>query len=97
MRIFAKRSDPGYVEGKYYYRISARRDDPGYVKDVQNYGVFLNGVKLKDCFTADEEQGIAYIYERDTKTGNFLSTLSDGEYKLMERFVRGHVFIKKVK
>ena len=43
-------------------RVSVKKQDPGYVPDPQNYEVFLDGEKLLNCHTADEEKGIAYCY-----------------------------------
>jgi hypothetical protein len=38
-------------------RLSAEKDDPNYNDAGIFVSVFLNGVKLKDCVTADEEAG----------------------------------------
>lgn len=46
-------------------RISVREDDTGYNPEAcTSYGVLLDGVEIADCFTADEELGIAYCYKR---------------------------------
>lgn len=38
-------------------RLSADKNDPGYGPGYINAKVFLDGVELKDCVTADEEKG----------------------------------------
>lgn len=43
-------------------RISVLKDDPGYRPDAHRFKVFLNGVFLEDCHTADEELGKAAVY-----------------------------------
>lgn len=42
-------------------RVSVKKDDPGYTKDAYKYKVFLDGVEIKHCFTADEERGKAFV------------------------------------
>ncbi len=78
-------------------RVSAKKNDPGYVKNPFDYKVFLNGIEIQDCFTADEEQGIAYIYKRDyRKIGRILPGVFNkhlGCYEPLEGFVRGHVVV----
>lgn len=43
-------------------RISAMPDDPDFNPHAWKYRVFLDGVELFNCHTADEEQGIAYCF-----------------------------------
>lgn len=45
-------------------RISVDQDDPGYVRGIRAK-VFLNGVEVNSCFTADEELGQVIIPGRD--------------------------------
>lgn len=51
-------------------RISVNKDDPGFSLEPHRYVVYLNGKRIKDCFTADEEQGYVDCYYRDN-AGNF--------------------------
>lgn len=46
-------------------RKSVKKDDPGYDPQAYKYSVYFNGRLLHDCFTADEERGEAFVYERD--------------------------------
>lgn len=46
-------------------RISADCKDAGYIPDHANYAVYLNNKLLRDCRTADEEQGVAWVFKRD--------------------------------
>lgn len=43
-------------------RKSVKQGDPGYDPEAFKYEVFLNGVRLEHCFTADEELGEAHVY-----------------------------------
>lgn len=52
-------------------RKSLLKNDPGYDPESYLYEVYLDGYRVKDCHTADEEKGIAIVYinERlDSKT-----------------------------
>lgn len=76
-------------------RISVKPDDPGYIgvpSDCELYKVFVNGLVFKDCFTADEEQGVAYIYKRNCVSNEILLTNS---HEIVEGFVKGYVVVKK--
>jgi hypothetical protein len=44
-------------------RVSTDKMDFGYVPDAYNYRVFLDGVELLNCVTADEELGEAHCFE----------------------------------
>lgn len=46
-------------------RLSVRQDDIGYIPNAFGSKAILDGVEIPDCFTADEELGIAYCYERN--------------------------------
>jgi len=53
-------------------RISIREDDPGYnLEKSVRATVFLDGVRLDQCFTADEELGIAACFKTDAN-GNLI-------------------------
>lgn len=43
-------------------RASVFINDPGYIHDAPYYEVYLDGKLLKNCFTADEETGEAFVY-----------------------------------
>ena len=68
-------------------RISTKPEDPGFRPDPSSYWVIFDGEILHDCHTADEELGLAIIYER----------VSDGRFKwdpvngIAERELRGRV------
>lgn len=50
-------------------RVSTIEGDSGYTVDAWAYVVYLDGVKLTDCFTADEEKGEAHCYCVDSDSG----------------------------
>lgn len=41
-------------------RKSVKQDDVGYDPKAYKYEVYLDGIFLQDCHTADEEKGVAY-------------------------------------
>lgn len=43
-------------------RKSVRQDDPSYDPEAFKYEAYLDGVRLDNCFTADEELGEAHVY-----------------------------------
>ena len=46
-------------------RKSVRKNDPGYDLEAPKCKVFIDGKELYHCFTADEEEGKAWVYETD--------------------------------
>lgn len=46
-------------------RLSADRGDPSFGPDYHRAEVFLDGVKLDCCITADEEAGEVLVYRTD--------------------------------
>ncbi len=53
-------------------RISVIESDPGFNSKLSLLvAIFLDGEKLDNCFTADEELGIAYCWAVDAR-GNFI-------------------------
>lgn len=66
-------------------RVSTWKTDPGYTSI--RYEVLLDGIRLRHCHTADEEERIAYVYARDKRgkyifnnmTGNIVSTSLTGK------------------
>lgn len=76
-------------------RMSIRKSDIGYDPEGYKYEAYLNGKKIDHCFTADEELGIAYLYDID-KEGNAQRDWSDSiGGSLKEKEVYGKVEIKK--
>jgi len=43
-------------------RLSIVKSDPGYHPMAQQCRILLDGVEIKNCFTADEEEGKVYCY-----------------------------------
>lgn len=74
-------------------RKSVRKDDPGYDPCAIYYDVYINGKKLLNCFTADEEKGEAYIFETDG-SGRLID---DGSKNPCEKRLRGIVKLYKYK
>jgi hypothetical protein len=70
-------------------RLSVDKDDPGYSPDAFKAKVTLDGVELRNCVTADEEQGVAICYidkpfrgdtvPRETRSGVVKIIMPDGE------------------
>lgn len=46
-------------------RLSANKDDIGYIPEYRCYSAYLNGMRLHQCITADEELGVVYVHEFD--------------------------------
>lgn len=70
-------------------RISVDKSDRGYHEAAVRCEAFLDGVMLKLCVTADEEEGIAICYVADE---NGKLKIVDGEFELEER--RGKVEVR---
>lgn len=70
-------------------RLSVYKGDPGYRPDVFDLGaiVTVDGVEVKECFTADEELGEAHCYrtplEVDYSTGDIVSVVKRGVVKII--------------
>lgn len=45
-------------------RVSTQKDDPGFREDTYRFEVFLNGKRLDNCITADEEQMYVWVYKK---------------------------------
>ena len=71
-------------------RISVRENDPGYHPQAYKCEPMLDGKKVKDCFTADEETGEVFCHARDEK-GNFI--LNDKMTEVVEVVKKGKVSI----
>lgn len=53
-------------------RLSIREDDPGYDKRAMGCSVFVDGVEVTNrCFTADEEQGMAWCFKHNEFGNSF--------------------------
>ena len=77
-------------------RMSARESDPGYENLNFNCYIYLDGVIIENCFTADEEMGVVYCYQTDgsggfkiTESGEDIEDIEDielrGEVKIIIR------------
>lgn len=47
-------------------RVSVNKDDPGFTLMSGHYEIYLNDRKVRDCFTADEEQGYVDCFYKDS-------------------------------
>lgn len=72
-------------------RISIRKNDPGYHPELLPCHVYLDGQELFLCFTADEEEGKVYCFEKDDH-GKYLMD-PDNPQKLKEITLSGNVKI----
>lgn len=70
-------------------RISVTKSDPGYFEGAYRCTAYLDGVKIDNCLTADEEEGLALCYDMSDE-GRQYARMS-GEARLIE--VRGQVEI----
>ena len=73
-------------------RVSVRESDKGYTAKAFDCEVYLDGKKIQNCFTADEELGVAYCYKTDEQgevvidpeTGNSLVEIErHGDVKII--------------
>ncbi len=72
-------------------RISVRPSDPGYSAKAFGATVYLDGKKIKKCFTADDELGVVYCCELDEK--GQVQIDPENENNLKETEMRGNVEI----
>lgn len=70
-------------------RVSIREEDPGFVEDGQKYTVFLDGEKIQNCFTADEETGEVFVYDTDPESGELLIDFYNGDQLIKGKVKRG--------
>ena len=76
-------------------RKSVKKDDKGYDPNAaMNYEVWLNGLKVDDCFTADEESGEVWVHVKDNE-GRLVLDLEKNEIK--SKCLKGKVEIKGAK
>jgi len=62
-------------------RISADKEDPGFENfnpGEHTYKVFLDGVEVDHCITADEEEGFVFLYIPNNNGTGFIVS-DDGE------------------
>ncbi len=71
-------------------RVSVRKSDPAYIADSYTATVYLDGVELEQCFTADEELGEAHCFITDDEGKVAFDMYSD---KPMEIIKKGDVKI----
>ncbi len=75
-------------------RMSINKNDPGYHERAQwRYQPYLNGKKVKDCFTADEDEGYVLRYTRDNN-GQLIVDREQG--KVATERLYGKVEIRRV-
>ncbi len=72
-------------------RVSFRESDPGYNAKAVGTEIYLDGEKIEQCFTADEELGIAYCYELNEEGLVMIDPKTGDRLKEIER--RGNVKI----
>ncbi len=70
-------------------RKSVRKGDPGYDPEAYMYNVYLDGVQLYNCHTADENLGICYCWAADNTRLNGSNDLDTFE-------CRGEVRIERI-
>lgn len=72
-------------------RVSVIKEDPGYIgRHITGYEVYLNGEKLDNCITADEEQGIALVFVTD-EHGKLV--MNEERTDLVKKWVKGDIKI----
>ena len=69
-------------------RMSVHEGDTGYSEHAFDFMAFCDGVELKKCHTADEEEGYAVCYDMDA----FLP----GMGSIPEKKVYGKIEIRKI-
>jgi hypothetical protein len=75
MRISTHSGDKAYMEGKFY----------------AGTRVYVDGIEIRDCHTADEELGEAWVYARDEQ-GAF--KLDDSKSYIIDKRLTGSVVIQ---
>ena len=74
-------------------RLSVKKSDPGYRPDAHQYKPYLNGVLVKNCFTADEDRGYVLVYKTD-ENGNYL--LNELRTEILTKKLFGKVELIKI-
>ncbi len=75
-------------------RLSVRKTDPGYSREAVHYQLYLDGTKVENCHTADEEMGYAVGYLHDAQ--GRLEVLHPGMDIIREYIVQGKVEVRRV-
>ena len=66
-------------------RLSIRKGDPGFnLQLAVNAKVFVDGVEVKGCYTADEELGIAYCYKIADDGKSYVYIINHDKFETME-------------
>lgn len=75
-------------------RVSVRKDDPGYKNffGVILYEAYLDGKKVENVVTADEETGEVFFHARD-EHGEFI--LNEAKDAIIEKRLTGKVEIRR--
>ena len=73
-------------------RISVMKTDPGYIPDAHKHLAFLDGNPLFNCFTADEEQGTAWVHKTDEEKNVLVNKPGTG---IITELLKGRVQIIK--
>jgi hypothetical protein len=74
-------------------RISVNRDDPGFTDRASECEIYLDGVKITHCITADEELGKAECYKLNEWGNPFISEANPGEFETETRRGVVHVVV----
>jgi hypothetical protein len=74
-------------------RMSVRKDDPGYDPNAVLFIPYLDGVKLDNCFTADEEEGKAYCFSLDKEGNQFIDKETN---EIAEEILHGNIYFVDV-
>lgn len=75
-------------------RLSVRKTDPGYHKNASKYRPYLNGTKVKECFTADEDLGYIWVHKTD---GNGKILLNESKTDILTEQLFGEVELRLLK
>jgi len=74
--------------------MSVNKNDESYNPNAQwGWQPFLNGEKVKDCFTADEDLGYVMVHKRDSD-GKIM--LNDNKTEILTDRLFGKVELRKV-
>jgi len=62
-------------------RLSVRKNDPGYHSRAWGVVVYLNGQKISNCVTADEEKGEVFLLKKDSD-GAYMKNRAGDDVKI---------------
>jgi len=66
-------------------RISTIKNDPGYLADAHTYNVFMDGKKVHNCITADEEIGIVITIPFKWVEDLLKTTMKEGRVMIIHK------------